>query len=77
MIDKALETGEAEGGILNGIENAEQYESDIRIISIMRMDFELLTEIVEDLDGDEGCWMKELINIVARIKKLRNGKNNT
>ena len=62
---------------LSGIENAEQYEADICIISIMRMDFELLTEIVEDLDGDEGCRMKELINIVVRIKKLRNGKNNT
>ena len=30
MIEKSFETGEAEGGILNGIENAERYEADIR-----------------------------------------------
>ena len=30
MIEKSFETGEAEDGILNGIENAERYEADIR-----------------------------------------------
>ena len=70
MIDKALETGEAEGGILNGIENAEQYEADIRIISIMRMDFELLSEIVEDLRDDDGCWMKEFLTKQKMLKEI-------
>lgn len=70
LIDKSLETGEAEGGILSGIENAEQYEADIRIISIMRMDFELLTEIVEDLDNDEGCWMKEFLTKQKMLKEI-------
>ena len=70
MIDKALETGEAEGGILNGIENAEQYEADIKIISIMRMDFELLSEIVEDLRDDDGCWMKEFLTKQKMLKEI-------
>lgn len=69
MIDKALETGEAEGGILKGIENAAQYEADIRIISIMRMDFELLSEIVEDLD-DEFCWMKDFLTKQKMLKEI-------
>lgn len=70
MIDEALRTGEAEGGILNGIENAEQYEADIRIISIMRMDFELLAEIVEDLDDDDSCWMKEFLTKQKMLKEI-------
>ena len=70
MIEKSFETGEAEGGILNGIENAERYEADIRIINIMRMDFELLSEIVEDLDDDEGCWMKEFLTKQKMLKEI-------
>ena len=69
MIDKALETGEAEGGILKGIENVAQYEADIRIISIMRMDFELLSEIVEDLD-DEFCLMKDFLTKHKMLKEI-------
>lgn len=72
MIDEALKTGEAEGGILNGIENAEQYEADIRIISIMKMDFELLAEIVEDLDDDDSCWMKEFLTKRKMLKEIAN-----
>ena len=69
MLDKAMETGEAEGGLLNGIENAERYEADIRIISIMRMDYELLSEIVEDLDEDESCWMKDFLTKRKLLKE--------
>ena len=70
MLDKAMETGEAEGGLLNGIENAERYEADIRIISIMRMDYELLSEIVEDLDEDESCWMKDFLTKRKLLKEI-------
>jgi len=70
MIDEALKTGEAKGGILNGIENAEQYEADIRIISIMRMDFELLAEIVENMDDDDSCWMKEFLTKQKMLKEI-------
>ncbi|MCR5128207.1 MAG: hypothetical protein K6B69_08890 [Lachnospiraceae bacterium] len=70
MIEKSFETGEAEGGILNGIENAERYEADIRIINIMRMDFELLSEIIEDLDDDEGCWMKGFLKKQKMLKEI-------
>lgn len=60
MIDRAFETGEAEGGLLKGIDDAALYEADIRTIMIMRMDYELLSEIVENLD-DTCCWMKEFL----------------
>ena len=29
------------------------YEEDIRLVSVMRMDFELLEEILEDLDESD------------------------
>ena len=70
MIDKSFETGKAEGGILIGIEDAERYEADIRIIKIMRMDFELLTEIIEDLDDGDGCWMKEFLTKQKMLKEI-------
>ena len=70
LIDKALESGKAEGGLLSGIEDATRYEADIRIISIMRMDFELLSEIVEDLDDDESCWMKEFLTKQKMLKEI-------
>jgi DNA-directed RNA polymerase specialized sigma24 family protein len=36
------------------MDNAAEYEADIRIISIMRDDYELLEEIIEDLN-DSDC----------------------
>ena len=72
MIDKALETGESEGGLLKGIENAAQYEANIRIISIMRMDYELLSEIIEDLDDDESTWMKDFLTKHKMLKEIAN-----
>ena len=57
---------------LKGIENAAQYEADIRIISIMRMDYELLSEIIEDLDDDESTWMKDFLTKHKMLKEIAN-----
>lgn len=69
MIDRAFETGEAEGGLLKGIDDAALYEADIRTIMIMRMDYELLSEIVENLD-DTCCWMKEFLLKQKMLKEI-------
>lgn len=77
MIEEALKTGEAEGGILNGIENAAEYEADIRTISIMRMDFELLSEIVEDMDTDDNNWLKDYLEGKKLLKEIATEQERT
>ena len=77
MIEQALKTGEDEGGILNGIENAAEYEADIRMISIMRMDFELLSEIVEDMDTDDNNWLKDYLEGKKLLKEIATEQERT
>ncbi|MGF0143995.1 hypothetical protein, partial [Sharpea azabuensis] len=48
-MEEAFNTGIIDKGLLRGVENASIYEADIRIISVMKMDYELLEEIIEDL----------------------------
>ena len=69
MIDEAFEKGKADRGILSDLENAGKYEADIRIIGIMRMDYELLTEIIEGL-GDDVSWMKEYLTKKKMLKEI-------
>ena len=52
-LEEAFATGKVDKGLLKGIDNAAEYEADIRIINVMRMDFELLEEIIEDLERGE------------------------
>ena len=40
MIEDAFKTGEVDKGLLKGIKDASVYEEDIRLVSVMRMDFE-------------------------------------
>ena len=77
MIEQALKTGEDEGGILNGIENAAEYEADIRMISIMRMDFELLSEIVEDMDTGDNNWLKDYLEGKKLLKEIATEQERT
>ena len=38
----------------------------------MKMYFELLAEIVEDLDDDDSCWMKEFLTKRKMLKEIAN-----
>ncbi len=70
LLDEAVSTGTIAPGLLNGIDNAAGYVADIRMIRIMRLDFELLEELIEDLDEEDtrmlkkymldGCFFKEI-----------------
>ena len=52
-LEEAFATGKVEKGLLKGIEEASVYEAEIRIISTMRMDFELLEDIIESYEEDD------------------------
>ena len=58
MLEEALKTGDITTGLLNGIDNAAEYEADIRIISIMKDDYELVEECIEDMQDQDCLLMK-------------------
>lgn len=60
-LEEAFATGKVDKGLLKGIDNAAEYEADIRIINVMRMDFELLEEIIEDLERDDSRIIKKYL----------------
>lgn len=69
-IEEALRSGKIDKGMLNGIEDAKRYEEDIRTISVMNMDFELLTEIIEGLEDDDSKIMKERLIEHMTVKDI-------
>ncbi len=70
LLEDAFATGEVAPGLLKGIDNAAGYVADISMIRIMRLDYELLEELIEDLDEADtrvfkkymldGCFFKEI-----------------
>ena len=58
MLEDALKTGDIAAGLLKGIDNASEYEADIRTISIMKDDYELVEECIEDMDEQDSLLMK-------------------
>ncbi len=53
-LDEAFLTGEINRSVLNGIENASKYEADIKTVSVLKSDYELLSLIVDNLDETDG-----------------------
>ena len=60
-LEEAFANGKICGGLLKGIENSSVYEADIRIISIMKMDYMLLQDIIEDLDEGDSKIIKDYL----------------
>lgn len=56
---EAFNTGEIDKGILKDIENADEYREIIRMVSIMRMDYELLNDIISGFDNDDAVIIKK------------------
>ena len=67
-LEEAFKTGIVAAGTLSGIDNASEYEADIRIISIMKDDYELIEECVEDLE-DEDCQLMKAFLIQRKFIK--------
>ena len=77
MIEDAFNTGEVDKGLLKGIKDASVYEDDIRLVSVMRMDFELLEEIIEDLDESDSKIMKQYLLEGRLFKEIADDEGRT
>lgn len=57
--------------------DASVYEEDIRLVSVMRMDFELLEEIIEDLDESDSKIMKQYLLEGRLFKEIADDEGRT
>ena len=77
MIEDALKTGEISKCLLKGIKDAPVYGEDIRTISNMRMDFELLEEIIEDLSEEDSKILKQYLIDGRLFKEIADDEGRT
>lgn len=77
MLDDAIKTGEIDNSLLNGIEDVYRYEEEIRIINVMRMDFELLEEIIEDLEENDTKVIKQYLVEGKLFKEIADDEGRT
>lgn len=70
VIKEGVQNGEIDGNLLKGLENAKEYEEEVRVIRIMRMDFELLEEIIEDLEETDSRLIKQYIQEGRYVKEI-------
>ena len=77
MIEEAFKTGEVDKGLLKGMKDAATYEEEIHLVSIMRMDFELLEEIIEDLDKSDSKIMKQYLVEGRLFKEIADDEGRT
>ena len=77
MIEQAFETGEVDKGLLKEVAEATKYKEDIRIISIMKMDYELLEEIIEDLDENDMRVMKQHLLQGKLLREIADDEDRT
>ncbi len=60
-LEEAFASGEIDRSILTGVKNAADYEADIHFIKILKMDYELLQEIIEGLDECDSKVIKDYL----------------
>lgn len=77
MIEDAFKTGKVDKGLLKGIKDASIYEEEIQLVSLMRMDFELLEEIIEDLDESDSKIMKQYLLEGRLFKEIADDEGRT
>ncbi len=69
-LQEAFVTGEVNRELFKGMEDALEYEMQIRMISTMRMDYELLVDIIDCLDHDDSKIIKQYLLGGKYIKEI-------
>lgn len=75
-IQKSEETFKT-GGEKNKTEKTNRKSKNIRLVSVMRMDFELLEEIIEDLDESDSKIMKQYLLEGRLFKEIADDEGRT
>ncbi len=67
-LEDAVDKGKLNQKILDGIDNAIEYESDIAVIKVMKMDYELLSTVIDNLKDSDAKVIKQYL-IEGRLMK--------
>ena len=76
-LEEALKTGEYDPGLISGFENADKYEAAMRTIKIMRLDYELLAEIIDDLREKDSRVIKQYLIEGKLFKEIADSEGRT
>ena len=77
MMEDAFETGNLDKSLLKGIANTAEFEEEFHIIRVMKMDYELLVELVEGLADDDARIMKCRFGEGRYLKELADDEGKT
>ena len=77
MLEEAFNNGKIEQGFLEGIENSEEYEAIFKTISMMKMDYELLGSIIDDLNERDSRTIKDFLINGKRITDIAISEDRT
>lgn len=69
-LEEAFDTGNIDTSILSGIDNVAEYRDDIRTINVMKDDYELIQECIEDLEDSESKLLKGFLSEKKYYKEL-------
>ena len=77
ILEDAIRTGKYDHSIVRGLDNADEYESAIRTINAMRLDYELLTEIIDDLREKDSRVIKQYLVEGKLFKEIADSEGRT
>ena len=76
-VEEAIRTGKYDRGLIRDLENADEYETAIRTINVMRLDYELLTEIIDDLREKDSKVIKQYLVEGKLFKEIADSEGKT
>lgn len=77
MIEDALQTGEMDKSLLKSLKESPLYAEQCKIISIMRMDYELLQDVIESLEQDDAKILKQYLLEKKLYKEIADDEGRT
>ena len=77
MLEEAFANGNLDQSVFKGISNPAEFEEEFHLIRIMKMDYELLVELVEGLADDDARIMKCRFGEGRYLKELADDEGKT
>ena len=76
-LEDAIRTGKYDHSLVRGLDNADEYAAAIRTINAMRMDYDLLSEIIEDLREKDSRVIKQYLVEGKLFKEIADSEGRT
>ena len=77
ILEDAIRTGKYDYSLVRGLDNADEYTAAIRTINAMRLDYDLLSEIIEDLRENDSRVIKQYLVEGKLFKEIADSEGRT